>query len=170
MSSIIINKDGSAWIVKGSTYDSAKMELEGEFYVRMWTPSEYNGPPIYQWKDFSWFKEVKQLGYDIILRIQKILREQPHPLLSRKANYLKDTRFILKDLTDRKAVGIADYDDNSISVCEVFFSSQTNRDKELEDTIIHEICHICCPGKGHNETWQYLFNALGGTGKKFCSA
>lgn len=60
-------------------------------------------------------------------------------------------------------LGYCDYSIKTISLCKILVETCT--EKEILDTILHEIAHALCPDHGHDEVWSKKAIEIGSDGE-----
>jgi predicted SprT family Zn-dependent metalloprotease len=66
--------------------------------------------------------------------------------------------------TRKRAAGICNYTRKTVELSKPI--TELADEKDVIDTILHEIAHALCPKQGHNWIWKQKFLEIGGNGNR----
>lgn len=92
---------------------------------------------------------------------QEIIEDRAYLLMDRHGLIAKGWRFAWNKRA--RAYGVCRYREKRIELSQVLCLPLKERD--VVNTLLHEIAHALTPGHKHDQVWQEVFIAIGGDGK-----
>jgi len=83
----------------------------------------------------------------------------------RKTKEFKIVGWKLKVDSAKDRLAQTDYNERKITISKHFLRGPTCSEKQLRNTILHELAHVLTPGEGHNSKWKKKALSIGCDGK-----